>query len=97
MIQPQELRIGNWVYPNDENATPYQIMGVLATGVYFGIGNMREPMFQPSPDLTPIPLTPEILSLIGFTRHGGSHYEKVNLGVWVEDYSGGYRIVYFII
>lgn len=69
MIQANELRIGNWVYPNEENATPWKIQGVLNDEmIYFGLtyGNRREEIC--ASQLDPIPLTPEILLACGFIK-----------------------------
>lgn len=76
MINPNELRIGNWV--NDSKGFLYQIKKSNFENTDFSI-------------TTPIPLTPEILEKCGFAkdRTGFSLLDKMSLSFSV-DKSGRY-------
>jgi hypothetical protein len=68
-IAINELRIGNWVYPNDENATPYPVLGLLKDKWICCwenvIGDIEYVKYS---DAQPITLTPEILKKCGFEK-----------------------------
>lgn len=65
-MEAKELRIGNWVYPNEENATPYRVCGVINEEmVDFGLGGFNKRVKILASELEPIELTPEILEKIG--------------------------------
>lgn len=67
MINPQHLRLGNWVYPNNENATPYPVLEIRKKNITCYIGNKYCPKIIISyTDLEPISITPEVLLACGF-------------------------------
>src|SRR5687768_8050790 len=65
-IHPNELRIGNLVYPNKENSTPWKIMEISQDEVRFGPKN--DSIAVSLDVIEPIPLTPEILESFGFGK-----------------------------
>lgn len=74
-MKATELRIGNLVYPNDENATPWEVMGVLGHDkIYFGStpsglpARVHEIILMSSEQLQPIPLNEEWLQNCGFEK-----------------------------
>jgi hypothetical protein len=80
MIDPKDLRIGNWVYPNDENATPYPVLEILTDKFLCYRANNRYPSdrgdYVKLSDSEPIPLTPEILEKCGFVEESKCWWEK---------------------
>lgn len=67
MIQPNELRIGNWIY---DDGKPIQV----TTGLFY-LMYEYEDRFDSYHDILPIPLTEEILLKCGFDGIG--FYENV--------------------
>lgn len=83
-MKTNEFRIGNLIYPNDENATPYEIKGVMTDKVFFGIDRMNEEMWQDIEEIEPIPLTEDMLNKMGFEKTKN----KVVYDVVVYDFHG---------
>ena len=66
-MNARELRIGNWVYPNDENATPWEVSGALENAVFFlSREGFNISTTVDASNLEPIPLTEEWLEKFGF-------------------------------
>lgn len=64
MINPQELRLGNWVnlYDWDSESKPHQITEIINGDQFI--------------DCTPIPLSPEILEKAGFVKDAFHNYTR---------------------
>jgi len=67
-MEAKDLRIGNWIYPNVENATPYPVIAILEDNVVCSraMHVHQSDTVIPYQDVEPIPLTPEILEKCGF-------------------------------
>lgn len=78
MIQPNELRIGNWVEWEFKNKSrKIEVESVWAGGINVqgGYGGSIEPEYDYR-TLYPIPLTPEILEKCGFKNR------EMNIDIW---------------
>lgn len=93
MITATELRLLNWIYPNDENNTPWQIRGgILNNKVHFGFAEDMSKNkfissdFTPAPieEVRPIPLTTEILLKSGFVFNKQFQRYEVEVSDGVE-------------
>lgn len=91
MIQANELRIGNWVYPNEENATPWPIVGILNDEkVYFGLSSFNGRQEELTSVIEPIPLTPEILLACGFVKTMTGNYMIMDEDFWIDENKDGF-------
>lgn len=67
MINKKDLRIGNLVYPNGENATPYEVSELGKHEANFVVKPpSKGDCLIPYDLLQPIPLSPEWLEMAGF-------------------------------
>lgn len=75
MINKKELKIGNWVYPNSENNTPYPILELTHNGVvcYRGKTEHERDVIIDYSEIEPIPLSKDILYKAGFQKHINSN------------------------
>ena len=72
MIQPNELRIGNWVYDDVHTQFPMFIVGIGEDYVYLDFYGREGDIWESTPnDLQGIPLTGELLEKLGFTFKDG--------------------------
>lgn len=62
-MEPQELRVGNWIYYKGE---PIQVTMIGIGGVQSATDEVVINAKFNTPDLTPIPVTIELLELFGF-------------------------------
>jgi hypothetical protein len=92
MISANELRIGNYVYPNYENATPYPVLAIGKDSfVCCWENNIGEIEYVLYDDAQPILLTPEILEKCGFklvSKHSFWNFQNKNgfyVSMWMED------------
>lgn len=83
MIQPNELRIGNWVYDSEHTQYPMQVVGIGSDYVYLGFedyeGDIRE---CDSKKVDPIPLTKELIEIQGWEKVGYYYTDKNGLEIY---------------
>jgi len=80
MVAASELRIGNWVFPTDENTSPYQVYGIHKNDVIdFGVELYGE-LFLKSKDICPIPITAAVLEKC-LTKISDKEF-KIEILVW---------------
>lgn len=78
MINIKELRIGNYVYPKNENGKPSKIGKVLGiTGHLVCVEGNNSPYDYHL--LEPILITPEIMEKCGFTLIDDKYYSSPNI------------------
>lgn len=87
MIITKDLRQGNWVYPNEENATPYKVFGIINDEMIdFGLSGFNGRVQILASELEPIPITKEILMNAGFKKEKGkSDYEWIYNKTIIEE------------
>ena len=83
MIDKRELRIGNYVKPN--NAGMFKVLQIDGWRLRIGLDGARQGKWLPERLIKPIPLAPEILERCGFKHHKRHHI----LDGDVEFYSKG--------
>jgi hypothetical protein len=71
MIQPEELRIGNWI--QTEGGRPVRVNSIFGDRFNLEFIN-HEPYSSPLTEMEPIPLTPELLEKIGFVLVNGIYW-----------------------
>lgn len=86
MIQPQELRIGNWVNVSGNTIDTYQTSKPKQVSIEFLNAIKIENDERPDGILTwfsPIPLTPEILEKCGFVKYEPMMYRLKEGWHWI--------------
>lgn len=73
MIEPQELRIGNYVLP-ERCKLPYLTVGIFR-GVHLQTPNGKVAGEYDFKQVNPIPLTPELLDRLGFEKYDVNGYK----------------------
>ena len=72
MIAVDELMIGNWVYDGDKTQFPFFVETIGPDYVYLNFPENQGDVWETSPEeLQGIPLTPELLTKLGFTLSHG--------------------------
>jgi hypothetical protein len=76
MIQPNELRIGNWVWRNCcyDQVTEIRKAGIVGTDTLRGLISQKE--------LNPIPLTDELIAKQGWEKVGYYYTDKNGLEIY---------------
>ena len=70
MIQPNELRIGNWVYDSKYTQYPMQVVLIGSDYVYLDFeGNEGDVWECDCKEIVPIPLTEELLAKCMFSEY----------------------------
>ena len=92
MIDAKDLRIGNWVYPNEENATPYPVLSINFDDIccYKSPYDNQTDEFISYSELQPIPLTPDILEKLGFEKlgeHNIFQLANADIRIWGYPYT----------
>src|SRR5574343_39323 len=90
-MKSNELRVGNWIYPNDENATYYPVLEIMQDVV---VCHKAAKVFErdvriPYSEIRPIPLTEEWLVKVGFRfakkRNGYNIYFHIKQFRGIDD------------
>ena len=69
MIASKDLRLGNWVYDGDKTQFPMYVQAIGEDYVYLNFeGNDGDAIESTPEDLQGIPITPELLTKLGFTE-----------------------------
>ncbi len=95
MIQPNELRIGNWVNTPREDQSPFRIdliehqsktyckvgmdVHLYEHPIYKDQTVSAHPLTWDNKDLSPIPLTDEVLRVLGAVKIENSNFPSWNL------------------
>lgn len=77
MIKTNELMLGNWVYAGDKTQFPMQAVGVFNDVAYLDFeGNEGDIWEEKEEDMSPVPLTEEILMKNGFVKMSDYYKNK---------------------
>ena len=69
MIASKDLRLGNWVYDGDKTQFPMYVQTIGEDYVYLNFEGNEGDVIETTPeDLQGIPITPELLTRLGFTE-----------------------------
>jgi hypothetical protein len=81
MIQPNELKIGDWVY-DAINDLIVKIIGIKEDSVYCLWENLNGKYHAPYKSLNPIPLTEELIKKQGWEKVGYYYTDKNGLEIY---------------
>ena len=83
MIQPNELRIGNWVYDSKYTQYPMQVVLIGSDYVYLDFeGNEGDVWECDCKEIVPIPLTEELIEKQGWEKIGYYYTDKNGLEIY---------------
>lgn len=80
MIQPNELRIGNWVYDSKYTQYPMQVVLIGSDYVYLDFEGNEGDVWEG--EIAPIPLTEELIAKQGWEKVGYYYTDKNGLEIY---------------